>query len=210
MACAGLWFTLRHRCGAAVATVVLASFVGLSDVLFAWRTTTHSLSLAYILAGACLFAAALKRQWSAAGLIIAAAALGSGFNFIDFLINPPMMPMLLSFFVLLEKREDAGLLALAAAIAWFGGYAETWLGNGSSPISPCRARPASPQTCFRRSRCARSARSTASISIHWRRPSAPICACWPASASSCPSSSRSASPAMLRPSRASNGGGRCS
>jgi hypothetical protein len=127
LACAAFWFTLHNRSGIAVATIVLASFVCLSDVLFIWRTGTHSLSLAYILAGSCLFAAALKRPWRAAGLIVFAAALGSGFNFIDFLINPPMMPMLLAFFVLLEKRADAGLLALAAAIAWFGGYAETWL-----------------------------------------------------------------------------------
>ena len=55
------------------------------------------------------------------------AALGSGFNFIDFLVNPPLMPMLIAFFVLLSERRDAGMLAFAAVLAWFGGYAETWL-----------------------------------------------------------------------------------
>ena len=52
---------------------------------------------------------------------------GSGFNFIDFLVNPPMMPMLIAFFVLLNARANAGLLAIAVVLAWFGGYAETWI-----------------------------------------------------------------------------------
>lgn len=92
-----------------------------------WRTSAHSISLAYIFAGASLFAAARQRDWPPRGLIVLSDVLGSGFNFIDFLINPPMMPMLIAFFVLLTDRRNAGLLALAAVFAWFGGYAETWL-----------------------------------------------------------------------------------
>ncbi|MGA2566653.1 MAG: hypothetical protein ABSF41_07475 [Pseudolabrys sp.] len=126
-ACAALCSALCKRGGAALATIFLATFLSLSDGLFIWRTSTHSLSLAYILAGTCLFAAALNRNWRAGSLVILAAVLGSGFNFIDFLINPPMMPMLLAFFVLVDDREDAGLLALASVLAWFGGYTETWL-----------------------------------------------------------------------------------
>ena len=118
--------TLCHRAGAAAAAIVLVTFLCLSDVLFIWRTSTHSLSLAFILAGSCLFAAALKRQWHTSALIILAAILGSGLNFIDFLINPPMMPMLIAFFALADDRAEAGPLALAAVVAWFGGYAETW------------------------------------------------------------------------------------
>lgn len=38
-----------------------------------------------------------------------------------------MMPMLIAFFVLVDDRAGAGTLALASVIAWFGGYAETWL-----------------------------------------------------------------------------------
>ncbi len=125
-ACVALARTLCKRGGAAVAVILLVTFLCLSDVLFIWRTSTHSLSLAYILAGTCLFAGALKRQWRAASLVVFAAVLGSGFNFIDFLINPPMMPMLMAFFVLVDGRRGAGLLALASVIAWFGGYAETW------------------------------------------------------------------------------------
>jgi hypothetical protein len=126
-ACAMLCSALCKRGGTALATIFLAIFLCLSNILFIWRTSTHSLSLAYILAGTCLFAAALNRKWRAGRFVILAAALGSGFNFIDFLINPPMMPMLLAFFVLVDDREDAGLLALASMIAWFGGYTETWL-----------------------------------------------------------------------------------
>ncbi|HEY5379611.1 MAG TPA: hypothetical protein VIJ78_08745 [Pseudolabrys sp.] len=126
-ACVLLWRTLRDCCDKTVATILLLSFVCLSDVLFIWRTSTHSLSLAYILAGASLFAAAMQRNWGSPGLIVLVAVMGSGFNFIDFLINPPMMPMLIAFFVLLSGRPNAGPLALAAVVAWFGGYSETWL-----------------------------------------------------------------------------------
>jgi hypothetical protein len=126
-ACVALARTLCNRAGAAVAVIFLATFLCLSDVLFIWRTSTHSLSLAYILGGSCLFAGALNRNWRAGGLVIFAAVLGSGFNFIDFLINPPMMPMLIAFFVLVDDSADAGALALASVIGWFGGYAETWL-----------------------------------------------------------------------------------
>jgi hypothetical protein len=126
-ACGALCLALCKRCGAAVTTIFLATFLCLSDVLFIWRTSTHSLSLAYILSGSCVFAAALSRSWRAGSLVIFAAVLGSGFNFIDVLINPPMMPMLLAFFVLLDGRGNAGPLALAVVLAWFGGYAETWL-----------------------------------------------------------------------------------
>jgi hypothetical protein len=100
--------------------------VCLSDVLFVWRTSTHSISLAYILAGTSLFAAGLRKNWQAHSLIVMSAVLGSGFNFIDFLINPPMMPMLMAFFVLLSSRRETGLLALSVVMAWFLGYSETW------------------------------------------------------------------------------------
>ena len=126
-ACGLLWRTLRNYCGPAVATIFLMTFVCLSDVLFVWRTSTHSISLAYILAGSSLFAIALQRDWAPRNLIVMAAILGSTFNFIDFLVNPPMMPMLIAFFVLLANRRDAGMLALATVIAWFAGYAETWV-----------------------------------------------------------------------------------
>jgi hypothetical protein len=124
---AALWRILRTLSDTTVATLFVITFVCLSDVLFIWRTSPHSISLAFILAGAALFGALLHKDWRPGGLLILAAALGSVFNFIDFLINPPMMPMLLAFFVLLSGRRDAGLLAFAVVVGWFGGYAETWL-----------------------------------------------------------------------------------
>ena len=127
VACGLLWIKVRDYCGPAIATTFLLTFVCLSDVLFIWRTSTHSISLAYILAGASLFAATLRKDWNAYSLIAMSAVLGSGFNFIDFLINPPMMPMLIAFFVLLSERRDIRTLAVAAVLAWFGGYAETWI-----------------------------------------------------------------------------------
>jgi hypothetical protein len=121
-----LWMTLRNYCGATVATIFFMTFVCLSDVLFVWRTSTHSICVAYILAGTSLFAAGLRKNWQAHSLIVMSAVLGSGFNFIDFLINPPMMLMLMAFFVLLSSRRETGLLALSVVMAWFLGYSETW------------------------------------------------------------------------------------
>ena len=126
-ACWLLWTTLRDTCDKTVATIFLVTYVCLSDALFVWRTSPHSLSLAYIIAGASLFAHALQKNWSPFRLIVLAAVFGSAFNFIDFLVNPPMMPMLIAFFVLLNARANAGLLAIAVVLAWFGGYAETWI-----------------------------------------------------------------------------------
>ena len=99
----------------------------LADVWSIWRTSTHSISLVYILAGTALFAAALRKGWRAPNMIVISAALGSGFNFLDFLITPPMMPMLLAFFVLLDSRRELGTLALTVVFAWFFGYSETWI-----------------------------------------------------------------------------------
>jgi hypothetical protein len=126
----GAWLLCRALCKVSnptVAAIFLITFAFLSDVLFVWRTSTHSISLAYIFSGAALFAWALRKDWSPPGLIVLAAVLGSAFNFIDFLINPPMMPMLIAFFILLSNRPNAGVLALSSVIAWFAGYSETWL-----------------------------------------------------------------------------------
>ena len=126
-ACTLLWITLRNACDATVATIFLITFVCLADVWSIWRTSTHSISLVYILAGTALFAAALRKGWRAPNMIVISAALGSGFNFLDFLITPPMMPMLLAFFVLLDSRRELGTLALTVVFAWFFGYSETWI-----------------------------------------------------------------------------------
>lgn len=125
--CILLWLALRDRCGGTVATVFLTTMICLSDMLFVWRTSPHTISLAFIFAGTWLVASFIRRGWGFFALIVLGAALGSVFNFLDFLVNPPMMPMLLAFFALLTERRDAGLLAFAIVAAWFAGYAETWL-----------------------------------------------------------------------------------
>ena len=130
MLVAGACLLCRALCkvsNVTIAIIFMLTFACLSDVLFVWRTSTHSVSLAYIFAGASLYAGALRKDWSAPALIVLAAVLGSAFNFIDFLINPPMMPMLIAFFILLSSRRNAGALALSAVLAWFAGYSETWV-----------------------------------------------------------------------------------
>jgi len=121
------WTMLRRCSDQTVATIFVLTFVFLSDILFIWRTSTHSLSLAYILAGTALFGALMAKEWSPRLLIVLAAVLGSVFNFVDFLINPPLMPMLLAFVALLNRRAQPGIFAFAVAIGWYGGYAETWI-----------------------------------------------------------------------------------
>jgi hypothetical protein len=89
-----------------------------------------------ILAGTGAFALLIRRSHNQYLWIVSAAALGAVFNFVDFMINPPMMPMLLSFIVLAvvpqsssdERRDGLRPLALAATVAmsWFLGYAGTW------------------------------------------------------------------------------------
>lgn len=125
-ACVLLWRALRDRSDWTVATVFLLTIICLTDILYVWRTATHTISLIFIFAGTWLWARLMQRNWRSFALVLLAAVFGSFFNYIDFLVNPPIMPMLLMFFVLLFAREDAGPLPLLVVLAWFVGYAETW------------------------------------------------------------------------------------
>ncbi len=125
-ACALLWLVLRDRSDSTVATVFLATVVCLSDLLYVWRTATHTISLIAIFAGTWLWARLIERNWGLFALVLVGAVFGSFFNFVDFLVNPPMMPMLLMFFALLYAREDTRPLPLLVVLAWFVGYGETW------------------------------------------------------------------------------------
>lgn len=117
---------------AAVFTVVLLS---LTDLWLAWRISTHAVSLAFILLGVAGFAL-LYDRWRNPYLAVAVAALcGAVFNFLDILVNPPMMPMLFAFIVLAAQPRPhdatpqplgAGWLAALVAVSWFGAYALTW------------------------------------------------------------------------------------
>jgi hypothetical protein len=122
-----LWLALRDRSNSAVATVFLLTIVCLTDLLYVWRTATHTISLIFIFAGTWLWSRLLQRNWGLFSLVLVGAVFGSFFNFIDFLVNPPMMPMLLMFFALLGARKETRILPLVVVLAWFLGYAETWV-----------------------------------------------------------------------------------
>jgi hypothetical protein len=124
--CVLLWRAFRDRSDSTVATVFLLTIFCSSDLLYVWRTATHVISLTLIFACAWLWSRLLQRNWGLFSLVVAAAVLGSVFNYIDFFMNPPMMPMLIMFITLLTARPDAPMLALLAVLAWFGGYAETF------------------------------------------------------------------------------------
>lgn len=130
---------LRAAIGSTPAAMFCVVFLGLTDLWRIWVITTHALSMELILAGAGLFALAFKRTRSAAVAVVLAAILGALFNFIDFLVNPPLMPMLLGFIVMAvagaragapaRRRPDprAGLSTAVLTVAgWFGGYGLTW------------------------------------------------------------------------------------
>jgi hypothetical protein len=100
------------------------------DYVRIWHVTPHTVSTAIIMGGAAAFALAVRRRASTAVLVILSAAFGSIFNFADFLVNPPWMPMLLAFFVMAvpeptDLRKKAAI-ALLCASTWFGAYAFTW------------------------------------------------------------------------------------
>jgi len=101
-----------------------------SDYVRIWHVTPHTVSTLVIVGGSALFALAVYRKAPPAALIVLSAAFGSIFNFVDFLVNPPWMPMLLAFFVMAapeptDLRKKAAIALLCASI-WFGAYALTW------------------------------------------------------------------------------------
>lgn len=129
---------LRRALGVTPAAVFLIVLMSLTDIWRIWPVTTHFLSMTIILAGTGWFALLYARRRDLSAAIVLAAVLGAIFNFFDFLINPPMMPMLLAFVVVAVEIRDAphitrrlslGVLASAGltALSWFGGYALTWI-----------------------------------------------------------------------------------
>jgi hypothetical protein len=137
-AAVAFFFTgLRQVTGGTPAAVFFIVLMALSDIWRMWNITTHTLSTIVILGGAGLFARAYLRSRDLTRAIVLASAFGAVFNFVDFLINPPMMPMLLAFIVIAAALRDiprltrpavldASMTAGLVALAWFGGYALTW------------------------------------------------------------------------------------
>jgi hypothetical protein len=130
---------LRSAIGVTPAAIFCLVFFGLTDVWRIWVITTHALGMELILAGAGIFALVFRRMRSPGVAVVLAAVLGSLFNFVDFLVNPPLMPMLLGFIVMAVAGANAGsprrrradpMAALSASVltaaSWFGGYGLTW------------------------------------------------------------------------------------
>lgn len=106
-------------------TVLLCSPVLFcSDFVRIWQITPHTVSTVVILTGAATFVYAIRIKASDRVLILLVAAAASAFNFVDFLLNPPWMPMLIAFFLVASGRK-AGF-ALLCIGTWFGAYAVTW------------------------------------------------------------------------------------
>ncbi len=129
---------LRMAVGLSAAIIFSAVLFSLTDIWRMWNITPHALSTIIILAGTGLFARLHIKRRSPAFDMIFAAIFGAIFCFADFLINPPLAPMLLAFIVTavqaqttasLDKQRVLEILASAALIAasWFGGYALTWI-----------------------------------------------------------------------------------
>jgi hypothetical protein len=126
---AAFFWQSTRRIGMAPSIGLAAPVLFLTDFAHVWQVTPHALGVIFILGGTACFIAALQRRVPDHALMALAAVLGSVFNFIDFLVNPPWMPMLLAFFVVSGRRGEArqpAMIAIFVALAWFGGYALTW------------------------------------------------------------------------------------
>jgi hypothetical protein len=139
LACLILFYRGVHTAlGATPALVFFLVLMSLTDIWRIWTITQHFLSMALILVGSGLFAPLYRRWRDAVFAFVYAAVFGAVFGFVDALINPPMAPLLVAFFVLAMEpappagspfRAYLGSLALAALVAasWFSGYALTWI-----------------------------------------------------------------------------------
>jgi hypothetical protein len=116
--------------GRAAALSMVVPIVVMTDIWYMWIITSDSLSTIFILGGAGWFARSIRNGASDRALILSAAVMGSVFNYIDFLLNPPWQPMLLAFLLLAappRKIDRQRLLTCVAVLAaWSFGYALTW------------------------------------------------------------------------------------
>ena len=84
--------------------------------------TPHAIGVIFILCGAACFMSSVRRRVPDYLLLVLAAVFGSVFNFIDLLVNPPWMPMLLAFSVVCGMRDQTkrrASTAIFVALAWF-------------------------------------------------------------------------------------------
>ena len=132
-----LFLSLRRAIGATPAAAFFIVLLSLTDIWRMWNITTHALSTMLILSGAAVFARLYPRTRNIVSAIAVAAFFGAVFNFVDFLVNPPLMPMLFGFVVLATElkrptpmtKASVGPAVIKAGfvvLAWFGAYGLTW------------------------------------------------------------------------------------
>lgn len=116
--------------GAAAMFGLCAPVLFCTDYVRIWHVTPHTVSTAIIVGGAGIFAIAIRHQVSAFWLVVLSGLVGSVFNFVDFLVNPPWMPALIAFLIMAGLREatarERAAVALACVSAWFAAYGLTW------------------------------------------------------------------------------------
>jgi hypothetical protein len=116
--------------GAGATIGLFAPVLFCCDYVRIWHVTPHTVSTAVILGGGAMFAAAVRGEAGLLKLVLLSALCGSVFNFVDLLVNPPWMPMLLAFFVMTMPAPITQRQKLAVALlcvgAWFSAYAVTW------------------------------------------------------------------------------------
>jgi hypothetical protein len=117
--------------------VVLLPFAASADLLTMPLVTTHAVSFIWIFLSVAIIAISLQR-WSARieTVMALSASAGAIFNFVSFLLNPPLAPALIGFLVMtkcLSSTNDPGRVRRALVNAglvvtcWFAGFAIAWI-----------------------------------------------------------------------------------
>ncbi|MBL8544412.1 MAG: hypothetical protein JNJ63_11455 [Hyphomonadaceae bacterium] len=126
--------------GAWAWAIALVPFFALSDFLTAPMVATHALSLAWAFASASLTPLIIRRvrEPERLALPLFAFAAGATYNFLNFLVNPPLAPALIAFFYIAAQDRSTpnkawraalygGLLAALFFAGFFTAWVEKWL-----------------------------------------------------------------------------------
>lgn len=111
-------------------------FFALSDLLTVPMVATHALSLAWAFFTASLTPLIIQRVRDPEDLALPLFALvaGASYNFLNFLINPPLAPALIAFFYMAQRHGNeprdawrAALYALMLIGFWYAGFFIAWI-----------------------------------------------------------------------------------
>lgn len=111
-------------------------FFALSDFLTVPMVATHALSLAWAFFTASLTPLIMQRARNREDLVLPLFALiaGASYNFLNFLINPPLAPALIAFFYMAQRHGKeprdawrAALYALMLVGFWYAGFFIAWI-----------------------------------------------------------------------------------